>query len=73
MNPIENVWHLLDQQLDKTHPGGFETEKAFKVRVRAAVRHLNTGSQLVKLRSLVGSMPARVAELIDNKGAMTKY
>ena len=72
MNPIENVWSLLDQRLQKTEPGGFETERAFKGRVRSAVRHLNTSS-LTQLQRAVDSMPARVEALIKVKGAMTKY
>ena len=72
MNPIENAWALLDRRLETTAPGGFETEKVFRVRVRAAVRWLNT-SKLEDLKRLVGSMPSRVQAVLASNGAMTKY
>ena len=72
MNPIENAWALLDHRLESTAPGGFETEKAFKERVRVALRWLNT-SKLDALKRLVTSMQSRVEAVLEGNGAMTKY
>jgi len=67
-----NIWALLDDRLDRTAPNGFETEKKFMGRVRAAVRYLNT-EKLDDLKSTVSSMPTRVQEVLTLKGGMTKY
>ena len=73
LNPIENIWARLDDRLERTAPDGYETEKKFMGRVRAAVRHLNTGEQLQELKRTVSSMPTRVQEVLKLKGGMTKY
>jgi len=72
LNPIENIWARLDDRLDRTAPNGFETEKKFMGRVRAAMRHLNT-AKLDELKRTVNSMPTRVQEVLKLKGGMTKY
>ena len=72
LNPIDNIWGRLDHRLERTAPNGFETEKTFMGRVRAAVRHLNT-SKLPELKRAVSSMPTRVEAVMKMKGAMTKY
>ena len=72
LNPIENVWALLDIRLAATAPKGFEREKAFRRRVRNAVYWVNRNHQKT-LRNAVASMPRRLEVVTSGKGAMTPY
>ena len=72
LNPIENVWALVDGRLAATAPKGFEREKAFRRRVRNAVYWVNRNHQKT-LRNAVASMPRRLEVVTSGKGAMTPY
>ena len=72
LNPIENVWALLDIRLAATAPKRFEREKAFRCRVRNAVSWVNR-NQHEALRKAVASMPRRLEVVTSGKGAMTPY
>ena len=72
LNPIENVWAMLNVRLASTKPTAWESEKAFRVRVRNAVLWLNSSRGAV-LKRLISSMPRRVEACVEVKGAMTPY
>ena len=72
LNPIENVWAMLNSRLASTKPTAWESEKAFRVRVRNAVLWLNSSRGAV-LKRLISSMPRRVEACVEVKGAMTPY
>ena len=72
LNPIENVWSLLDLRLARTKPPRWESEKAFRVRVRNAVLWLNSSRGDV-LKRLISSMPRRLQACVALKGARTPY
>ena len=71
-NPIENVWAMLNSRLATTKRSAWESEKAFRVRVRNAVLWLNSSRGDV-LKGLLTSMPRRAAACVKLKGAMTPY
>jgi len=72
LNPIENVWAILDSRLGATAPRGWEREKAFRRRVRNAVAWVNANRRAT-LRRTVASMPRRLQSCIEVKGALTPY
>ena len=72
LNPIENVWSLLDARLSATRPGGWEREKEFRARVRNAVSWVNA-NRSAALAKMVSSMPRRMRAVVEAKGAMTPY
>ena len=72
LNPIENVWALVDARLAATAPKGFEREKAFRGRVRNAISWVNR-RRAEALRKAVASMPRRLELVVEGKGAMTPY
>ena len=72
MNPIENVWAMLNVRLEGTKPGGWETEKAFRARVRNAVAWVNARRDGALTR-MISSMPRRVKACVQAKGALTPY
>ena len=72
LNPIENVWALVDGRLAATAPKGFEREKAFRRRVRNAISWINR-RRAEALRKAVASMPRRLELVAEGKGAMTPY
>jgi transposase len=72
LNPIENVWSLLDARLSATRPGGWEREKEFRARVRNAVSWVNANHSAA-LAKMVSSMPRRMRAVVEAKGAMTPY
>ena len=72
LNPIENVWGMLNTRLEATKPTGWEREKAFKRRVRNAVAWLNS-TRSGALKRTVSSMPRRIELLLQGKGAITPY
>ena len=72
LNPIENVWAMLNSRLATTKRSAWESEKAFRVRVRNAVLWLNSSRGAV-LKGLITSMPRRAAACVKLKGAMTPY
>ena len=57
LNPIENVWVMLNNRLEATKPTGWEREKAFKRRVRNTVAWLNS-TRSGALKRMVSSMRA---------------
>jgi len=72
MNPIENVWAMLNVRLEGTKPGGWEREKAFRARVRNAVAWINARRDGALTR-MISSMPRRVKACVEAKGALTPY
>jgi hypothetical protein len=71
-NPVENAWAELAKRLKTTDPGTMETEKAFKARVTNAVRWLNE-NMAGEMQNMVESMPDRLAQAKEKKGARTGY
>ena len=67
LNPIDNVWGMLNNRLEATKPTGWEREKAFKRRVRNAVAWLNS-TRSGALKRTVSSMPRRLELLLQGKG-----
>ena len=67
LNPIENVWAMLNLRLARTKPTRWESEKAFRVRVRNAVLWLNSSRGAV-LKRLLASMPRRVQACVEVNG-----
>ena len=67
LNPIENVWAMLNLRLARTKPTRWESEKAFRVRVRNAVLWLNSSRGAV-LKRLISSMPRRVQACVEVNG-----
>lgn len=66
LNPIENLWSILDQRLKRRQVNS--CEELFKV--------LQTEWKVLPvelLENLVASMPARCQSVIDSKGWPTKY
>jgi hypothetical protein len=66
LNPIENLWSILDQQTREIRPQS--DEQLFEI--------LENGWKNIhidKLNSLVDSMPRRCAAVIKSKGLPTKY
>ena len=72
LNPIENVWAMLDTRMEATQPTGWEGEKAFKRRLRNAVTWLNA-KRAGALKETVASMPRRIELLLKGHGAITPY
>ena len=66
LNPIENLWFILDQQVDK----GDVTNK-FKL--FSALEKAWNGIDDQYLQKLVESMPRRLQAVIKAKGGVTKY
>ena len=63
---------MLNSRLATTKRSGWESEKAFRVRVRNAVLWLNS-TRGATLKGLIPSMPRRVQACVEVKGAMTPY
>lgn len=66
LNPIENLWSILDRNLKDRRPSN-ETE---------LFEELKKGWEALpesQLMALVDSMPRRIERVIENQGAMTKY
>ena len=63
---------MLNSRLASTKRRAWESEKAFRVRVRNAVLRLNKSRGAV-LKGLITSMPRRAAACVKLKGAMTPY
>ena len=68
LNPIENAWAELEERLRKTDPGTLETEAAFKARATNGVKWLVDNKGLARM---VESMPSRLLECGEKKGART--
>ena len=66
LNPIENLWAIMQKQLMAAGPTSFDDFKNLVER-----RLEGTSKRLLK--SLVGSMPRRMEACIAAKGAKTKY
>jgi len=71
-NPIENAWARLDERLAKTDPSKLETEKEHKKRVNNAVKWVNR-NETEGFKNSISSMPDRLAEAKQLKGARTGY
>lgn len=75
LNPIENLWHLLKEEILKRYPELStmpKSEKSLKLLCEAAtIVWLDFGIELVN--RLIDSMPARVRAVKEAKGWYTKY
>ena len=69
MNPIENLWDLLKQEVGKL-PTATSREQ-LKTRIMQA--WANLGKRTEVLQSLCDSMPRRIQRLLEAKGGTTKY
>jgi transposase len=67
LNVIENVWAHLREKLNMDSPARIETREAFLVRLRGAVRSLNTTGRDTLL-TLCHSMKDRARGVLANKG-----
>ena len=67
LNPIENVWALLRDKLEAEAPAGVETREDFILRLRSAVRCLNT-TRNNELKGLCFDLPERAQAVLDNGG-----
>lgn len=69
LNPIENLWDLVDQKIRAQHPEKFnnsaELFEAIKIAWNAVPKET--------IEKLIGSMRRRCLEVIKNKGYATKY
>ena len=72
LNGIEGVWALLRTELNEEAPASIESREAFIVRLRAAVRRLNTRSRQTLL-SMCDSMQDRARDVLKLKGARTSW
>lgn len=66
LNPIENLWSILDQNVDKGDVTN--RDKLFEALEKA---WMNINPQ--HIRNLVESMPRRLQSVIEAKGGHTKY
>ena len=69
MNPIENLWDLLKQEVGKL-PTATSREQ-LKTRIMQAWANLGERTEI--LQSLCDSMPRRIQRLLEAKGGTTKY
>ena len=67
MNPIENLWNLLKDNVAKRKPKDMEDLK------RIIREEWLKFDESVILESLISSMPRRIRELYRVKGQRTKY
>ena len=67
LNAIENVWFHFRARLDETAPARTETRENFILRLRAAVRHLNTAKRSV-LVELCFDQTKRAHLVVANDG-----
>jgi hypothetical protein len=67
LNPIENLWHFLKRKVLQMSP---TTERELKESIIHCWNHDISGHILT---SLVDSMPARITEVINAKGGITKF
>jgi len=66
LNPIENLWSILDKKVDKT---GVTNTESYFVALKEAWEELDKKY----FRNLVESMPKRLQAVIKAKGGHTKY
>ena len=66
LNPIEHLWAILEKQLGERR---FKTKDQLKEALRMAWSNI----EVQQLRSLVESMPRRLAAIIKARGGPTKY
>ena len=66
LNPIENLWSIIDQRIKNRRPAG--KEELFQI-VQEAWNNLD----MALLTKLVDSMPDRCAAVLANNGYPTKY
>lgn len=66
LNPIENLWELLDREVKRKHPSN---KRELEEILRSEWEKISINT----LISLVDSMPSRLREVIKNKGYATKY
>lgn len=69
LNPIENLWDLVDQKIRTEHPEKFKNSAELFEAVEAAWHSVPQET----IRNLVGSMKRRCLAVIKNKGYATKY
>lgn len=66
LNPIENIWAHVQRQLPRTLP---RNEQELWARIQTAWQEV----PLSVVRNVISSMPARVDEVIRNRGGHTHY
>ena len=66
LNPIENLWSILDKQTRERRPQ--TEEELFEI-----LQNGWNNIPITKLNALVDSMPRRCAAVIKSKGLPTKY
>ena len=66
INPIENIWGLMDVYIK-------EKEPRTKVELVAAVEEAWEKIPQSTIDNIINSMPRRIQAVIDNEGKWTKY
>ena len=72
LNSIENCWHLLRERLYSTMPVELETRDVFVVRLRNAVKWLNSNYRETLL-GYCSDMKERARDVLEQKGGRTKW
>lgn len=68
LNPMENLWAIMAQQLFSDGKQ-YETVESLKKAILSVWKKVKVKT----LKTLVESMPKRIASVIENKGGKTKY
>jgi hypothetical protein len=71
LNPIENIWKMVRDELDRTSPRELESRVAFVKRLNATVRRLNA-SRKHQIKALC-NMRKRCEDVLKLKGCRTKW
>lgn len=75
LNPIENLWKLIKEDIAKRHPeiAGMTSNNQAKQRLCDAA--IESWEQLEDdlLNKLIDSMPRRIAAVVSARGWYTKY
>ena len=66
LNPQENVWTAMEKLMDSTHADT-------KEELEALINTTLTDMPLEFFSTLARSMPKRIAQVIERKGAYTDY
>ena len=72
LNYLIGVWHLLRMRLAETEPTKFETREVFLVRLRRAVKWLNT-NRSEALLDMCTNQKARARDVIGLGGARSRW
>lgn len=66
LNPIENLWGIMKNEIRKRKPNDLEN-------LQAMIQEIWDGISLITIKSLIQSMPKRLESCIEEKGGQIKY